>query len=254
MKECSLLEIGTNPFTTKYLSQEIKWYDTKDYEKDGLTIKSRQLKGRCDDFFNKNFRIADNSSPFCPILLVDNQIWMSLTYMETQSMFLPIFLAEGKIATSGLGLGYFPMRVAEKDECDSIDVYEIDQRVIDYFNQHFSNRKEFDKINIIKGDVMGTLKDKQYDFMFADHYPDMLDDVVLDDFKHFNKVNDISNYYFWGQERIILQYKMDGYDLDIQWYERELFKWWIQGEDHEMYNPVNGDEFIEDALILMKRI
>jgi len=58
MKECSLLEIGTNPFTTKYLSQEIKWYDTKDYEKDGLyrrcLISRVEYNLPCSNYMNES--------------------------------------------------------------------------------------------------------------------------------------------------------------------------------------------------------
>ena len=259
MTECCLMdEAGNpmiNPFSEDYLKSEIEWYKPENYDINGLTVKSKQISGRCDDFFNKNFRIKEEGSPYCPILSLDGRIQMSLTFMEVQSMYLPIFLAEGYVATSGSGMGYFPMRVAENDSVYSVDIYEIDQRVIDYFNHHFSKREGFNKINIIKGDVRETLKGKEYDFMFADHYPDMLYDVVIPDFELITTNNKIGHYYFWGQERIILQYRMDGYtDVSLEWYESELFRQWFESEDHDMYNPVEGHEFVEDALTLMKRI
>ena len=112
----------------------------------------------------------DRSFSF-PALTKGKRTWMSLIPHEILTMSPSIKKAHGKVATLGLGLGYFAFAVAEKKEVTSVDVIEFDPNVIALFKEKllplFPNKK---KINIIKGDAIAYLKKDRshYDYIFAD--------------------------------------------------------------------------------------
>jgi hypothetical protein len=241
-----------NPFDSDYLQNEIDWYGCDPYEKDDVKIVVKTLQGRCDDYLNENYRAGDIQ---IPILFIDGKLWMSLTYMEVQSHYMAIQMAEGSCATAGLGMGYVPLRWAENSMIDSIDVYECEERVITYFNDRFSKREGFDKINIIHGDARKLLKDKSYDYVYMDIYADLLDDAVPSDFSLFCDNNDIISYHFWGEEKVLLSARMDfGEDMYFGVELRQFFKWWCESKESGMYQQVGDDEYIYKILHLMERI
>jgi len=259
----SLVKFDRNPFTTKYLKEEIEFYGNREYSSNGITVKVDKGVGRLDDYLNKAYRVGEAEFP---ILRIDKRIWMSLTWMEVQSCFLAIELANGEVATGGLGLGYVPLRMAAKDDIDFVDVYEIDDRIIKYFTTTFHDRPEFKKINIIQGDARELLRDKYYDYVFMDIYKNLLMDEMLDDIPLFLGNNDIPNYNFWTKEKIslalLMRYANAKEDEDeesmAEWYynvpitERAFFRMWVdtevEGVDNtklvNMYDEVWDDEYL----------
>jgi len=258
-----LVKFDRNPFTTRYLKEEIEFYGSREYSSNGITVKVDKGIGRLDDYLNKAYRIGEAEFP---ILRIDKKLWMSLTWMEVQSCFLAIELANGEVATGGLGLGYVPLRMAAKDDIDFVDVYEIDARIIKYFTTTFQDRPEFQKINIIHGDARQLLRDKYYDYVFMDIYDSLLQDEMLDDVSWFLGNNDIPNYHFWTKEKISLALLMryanardyDDEESMEEWYynvpipERAFFRMWADTEVEgvngtkliNMYNEVWDDEYL----------
>lgn len=114
-------------------------------------------------YFDKSFAF--------PALTKGKRTWMSLIPHEIRTMALPLEKAHGKVATLGLGLGYFAFMAAEKEDVTSVDIIEFDPNVIALFKEKllplFPNKK---KINIIKGDAIAFLKNSKarYDYIFAD--------------------------------------------------------------------------------------
>jgi len=241
----------SNPFTPDFLKHEIEWYGIKEFERDGVCIKTRQMVGRCDDYLNKNFRTGDVEFP---ALFVDGRLLMSLTYMEIQSSFLPILFASGECATAGLGMGYVPLQWAAKDEVDSIDVYEIDERIIKFFIDHFSDRPGFKKMKFIHGDVRKLMVEKNYDFVFMDPYTNLLDEEIIPDFKLFAGTCCIGDYHFWGQEKVLLSAILD-FDKHIYLnsFEQLYFKMWNETKDSQMYQSLHDEDFIDEVIELMGR-
>lgn len=237
-----------NPFTDEYLIQEVEFYCnglTLPYEKEGVVVKLVTPTGRLDDYLNVNYRA---SSEQVPLLQIDGSTWMSLTYMELQSAYLAIKRAKGKVGTGGLGLGYFALRAANKEEVESIDVYETEERVIRYFQDTLSHRPEYRKINIIKQDVR-TVENKSYDFFFMDVYQTLLPDKVLEDMSHFTNKNNITPYHFWGEEKVILEGIIEEYDVTyINKDEKDYFKLWIDAGLNELYRSALGRDFIDRYL------
>ncbi len=168
-----------NPFDLNDLRTESAWYPITKYDDNaGVRIDTRMVTGQCNELLNVAMFIpADNL--YAPVLRIDKQIWMSLTPMEIQAAWVPLQLAHGEVATGGLGLGYFALRAAEKDDVVTLDVYERDQRVIDLFHKLHSKCAGFEKINIIHGDIRETMVDKYYDFVFMDIYPCLLDAEIF---------------------------------------------------------------------------
>lgn len=233
-----------NPFRDEWLDEEVKFYALPEpYNKDGVEVKLVEPQGVLDDYFNKNFRLGTIK---VPLLKVDDEVWMSITYMEVQSLYVPLALARGRSATAGLGLGYFPLRAAEKPEVESIDVYEREPRVIDFFVKTFSGRPGFEKLNFIAGDVRELLVGKEYDYVFMDPYQTLLPDQVIPDIIHFKTENRIGQYRFWGQEAVILDAIFErgaGFYPELSSLERRFFNVWKS-------TPVYQDESDEDDMTL----
>jgi spermidine synthase len=137
---------------------------------------------------------------YVPVLTIDGNVWMSLTPMEIQSAHVPLSLSEGRVGTSGLGLGYFTLLAAESESVESVTVFEINDQIIEYFTESFKDRECFDKIEIVKGDVRETMKGYTFDTFFADHYQNLLDEEIPEDIRLLTKNNKIECYRFWGQE------------------------------------------------------
>jgi len=192
-----------DPFDDDYVKREIAWYNAPDeYEQGTVKLVKHPLLGRCDDYLNVNFR-ADPTM-VVPVFAIEGQTYMSLTPMEVQSATLAIYLAAGDVATCGLGMGYFALKCAAKDNVTRVTVYERNQDVIDYFTEHFADREGYEKIVIVKGDARETLRERRHDFVYVDTYATMLPDEIVDDIALYGAENEINEYWFWGLERVVL--------------------------------------------------
>ena len=239
-----------NPFTDEYMKQEVKFYGIEPYKKGEVVVELTSIDGRCDDYLNKNWRLG---SIKMPIMFIGRKLWMSLSFMEVQSHFLPINLAYGYVATGGLGLGYFTLSIAASGTVDKVDVYENNKDVIEYFVDRFKDREGFEKINIIEGDARKKMKGKEYDFVFMDIYETLLPDDVIKDTRLFKKNNNIESYHFWGQEKVILAAKNYGYELDFTYGEQQYFKWWAETKAAQMANLNIDEDFVTKCLKEMER-
>lgn len=200
-----------NPFTDEFMAEEVAFYDMPEYDQDGIKLVKEVIKGRCDDYLNKAFRLGDG--PATPMLFIDGKLWMSLSYSEAQSHFLPIQFATGTVATAGLGLGYFVLRVMEKPDVKEVWVFELEPRVIEFWRNTFSNRTGFEKVKFVVGDARKTMQGYEFDSVFVDIYQDAMPDEVISDIELFNRENRINKngrlmhmegYHFWCQEKVVL--------------------------------------------------
>jgi hypothetical protein len=242
-----------NPFTTQYLKDEIDFYGSGDYD-DGNGIKVTATKlgwiERLDDYLNKAVR-SEREIDNIPILYIDGRVWMSLSWMEVQSMFCPIEMCAGEVGTAGLGMGYFPLRAAARDEVERVDVYEIEPRVIQYFTNRFKDREEFSKINVIEGDARKIMRGKYYDYFLSDIYRNLWSNKAVGDIAAFSKYNEIEHYSFWGIEKVLLAMTVldsSGFECfphlnpftapicELQFFEGWYFSQWLDSEGAEAYD------------------
>lgn len=259
------------PFTDEYVQKEIAWYGTEAYQNEDDTIRIiiQHPKGEVRDYLNRQFLVGQFSVPtlierkpdpvMSPAAFFDQgkmaspkdlgepeaskwSLWMSLTPMELQSTYLAVHRCFGEVGTAGLGLGYFALRGAANEDVERVDVYEINPHIIEAFEKRFRDRPEFKKIRIIEGDAREACKDKYYDYFFADCYGTMLPDEVLDDYELFTANNDIQDYHFWGEERLLfhLAHHEELPQNWLKWDERVFLKRFINDEERlSLYEPLD---------------
>lgn len=127
-------------------------------------------------FFNKEFRY--------PAIYENNRLWMSITPNEINTMKEPIEKANGVVITYGLGLGYFPYMVSNKDNVKKVIIVEKNKDIIKLFiNNILPYFKHKEKIEIVNEDafIFASEKIKNYncDFVFADLWHDVSDGLNM---------------------------------------------------------------------------
>lgn len=148
------------------------------------------------EFFQTYHARADEGNPFFyadlgffreniafPVILENNNVWMSVVVSEIESMRKDIEEAHGHVITYGLGLGYYAFMAAEKPEVESVTVVELNPHVIRLFRENilpqFPHRE---KIHIIEGDALEFVKtqeDGEYDVAFSDFWGGFYDGLEL---------------------------------------------------------------------------
>ncbi len=113
------------------------------------------------------------------MLTQKDEIWMSVTPHEMNTMKDDISQAHGNVLTFGLGLGYYAFEVSNRDDVKSVTIIEKDSKVITLFEKNllplFPHRE---KIKIIRQDAFlyyeRELRNTEYDHIFIDiyHTPD----------------------------------------------------------------------------------
>jgi hypothetical protein len=245
-----------DPFRENYLAREIAKFwpgDPFSYDTEGVKVKWVRPGGRLDDYLSVNYRTA-KKSPFCPILTADDKLIMSLTWMEAQSLYLPIRRAVGNVGTAGLGLGYFALRAAQNDDCGRVEVYERDRRVIDYFTATFAGRPELAKIAIIEGDFRKLCRGKKYDFFLADPYRVLCSDRALDDAVLIPRANKIGCYHWWGQEKVLYEGLVERFKPLLYADEGEYVARYLASDYANLTRQRLDRPYVAKALKLMGRI
>ncbi|ETP73731.1 hypothetical protein UYO_0368 [Lachnospiraceae bacterium JC7] len=109
----------------------------------------------------------------------EEAVWMSLSPGEIITMKEDIDNAEGRLLTLGLGLSYYAYMTARKSSVSSVTVIEREAETIELFENYIrlqlgkdeAGRDIAEKISIIQADAfdfMETVKDGDYDYIFAD--------------------------------------------------------------------------------------
>jgi hypothetical protein len=105
--------------------------------------------------------------------------WMSACPSEINSMKTQMEQAHGKVLVLGLGLGYYPFVVAQKNNVEKVDIVEIEPTIIQLFQKHILPQfEQKEKIKVIKADAFAFLdavKEGDYDFVFADIWENQFD-------------------------------------------------------------------------------
>lgn len=160
-----------------------KDFKSKEYQLTYLTFKPYQCFPyddiEVDDNFVEVSRIGYFDKPFKYLAVMkDDVVWMSTDPNEINTMKKPILEAKGHVLAFGLGLGYFPLMTALKEEVKDVTVVEYDSQIIDIFNKHILPLFPYkEKIHIVKGDAFEFAKkdlDKEFDYLFVDiwHNPE----------------------------------------------------------------------------------
>ncbi len=153
-------------------------------------------------YFDKEFKYLS--------VLQNGREWMTLMPNELVTQRVPIKKAKGRVATYGLGLGYFAFMCARKDEVESVTVVERDESVISLFKDMllpcFENAE---KIEIVQCDAFEFAEKeapkRNFDYVFADIWHDPSDGV--DAYKRFKKLEALcpdTDFDYWIEKTLKL--------------------------------------------------
>lgn len=231
-----------NPFTDEFVSQEQAFYGEADYSYKGVRCTETNYCGPCPDYLNSNFRLKSSTR----VLTIDNKTWMSLTPMEIESNYLPIYESCGDVYAGGLGMGYFALRSASKEEVTKVIVYERDERVIDFFKTTQEHREEFEKIEIRNSDWREALRSGEIPrdaFIYSDIYLTLCGEDALSDAVEFAPKYDM--FRFWGMELVILSavihHGIKSPLFGIWFNLQDFFKKFAEQEKSNLFSPL-GDK------------
>lgn len=103
--------------------------------------------------------------------------WMTVTPNEINTMKSPIQKARGKVCTFGLGLGYYPYMVSEKEEVHQVVIVEKEEKAIALFKKEILPQfPHQDKITIIHEEAFAygkkQLNREDFDHVFIDLWHD----------------------------------------------------------------------------------
>jgi len=242
-----------NPFTFSYLQDELAFYGPITPSKTGkISFDTTTASGIMRDYLNKNWH--EITLPI-PRLKIGKTVFMSITPMEVQSLYLPIYEAAYDVYTGGLGLGYFALRAAAKEEVDRVIVYETDQRIINWFQKQFASRPELSKIEIRHADILEALRQEEIDtaeYVFNDIYPRMNTTAAIDHYCEFKPRYE--GYRFWCMESVLLDADVT-HGLNIGFvppHFRKFFSYWNQttvaeatGDTSGAYNSITLSQLYE---------
>ncbi len=153
-------------------------------------------------FFDCEFRFLS--------VLQNGREWMTMMPNELVTQREPIKRARGKVATYGLGLGYFAFMCARKDEVESVTIVERDENVISLFNEllfpMFENRE---KVKIVRADAFEFAEkeapNENFDYIFADIWHDPSDGVEA--YKRFKSLEHLcpnTKFDYWIEKTLKL--------------------------------------------------
>lgn len=142
-----------------------------------------------------------------PLIEENGDIWMSIVPHEIVTMEHPIQAAKGRVLTYGLGMGYFALRAAEKEEVREVIVVEKESEPIEIFEQFIRPHFPYaNKVKVIKDDAFHhakTIKDGAFDTIFVDIWHNAFDGLrpysrFLKSFQNFQK----TRVDYWIEETI----------------------------------------------------
>lgn len=169
---------------------------------------------RNKSFFTKPNIQFFNQKVHYPALLQDDKVWMTITPAEISTMRYPIQKMKGNLVVFGLGLGYFTYMCALKDDVKSITIVELDQNIIDIFNDHIFTQFDDsikDKINVIQGDAKDYFTNKEFmkdfDSCFVDIWRGACDGIELYGFFKENEKNIRLKPHYWIEDEFVLRFQ-----------------------------------------------
>ena len=140
-------------------------------------------------------------------LTYKDEIWMSITPNEINTMKPYIDQASGDVLVLGLGLGYYPFMVSQKENVKKITIVELDQNIIDIFNNHllplFPHKE---KIKIVKGEAVSYLRKDtaHHNYVFADLWHNPEDGLPLYlELKELEREHRGTKFQYWLEKSLL---------------------------------------------------
>jgi hypothetical protein len=159
-----------------------------------------------DDIVVPKLGFFDDVTPFAAVY--EGVIpWVSVCPSEIFSMEKDVPAATGRVLVLGLGLGYYPFRVAQNEEVESITIVEKSPEIIKLFQENllpqFPNKE---KIRVVEEDAFRFLSETEngeYDFCYADIWEGWVDGAACYEkiLPHEKRLTDC-RFRYWIQDEI----------------------------------------------------
>ena len=213
----SIKKINVKDYEDNYYRESIKPDSVKEngYELTYLKIKPMQSLPYDDILVDENFVEVSQIGYFTEnfeylAVIKDDVVWMSTDPNEINTMRPSINKALGNVLAFGLGLGYFPLMCAAKEEVKSVTIVEKDPEIIKIFKKHILPLSIYkDKIRIIEGDAFNFAHSDltSYDFLFIDIWHNPEDGLPL--YLKFRKILKNKNLEtdYWLEKSILAMYR-----------------------------------------------
>lgn len=143
-----------------------------------------------------------------PAVLQNGREWMTITPHEINSTLPAVRKSHGKVATYGLGLGYFAYMAAIKENVSSVTIVEKDKSVIDLFEKFILPQfPDKDKVSIVCADAFEYAEKcapkEKYDFVFADTWHDPSDGIEMyEKFKALEHLCPETEFSYWIEKTV----------------------------------------------------
>ncbi len=143
-------------------------------------------------------------------VLQNGREWMTMMPNEIVTQRLPIQRAHGRVATYGLGLGYFAYMCALKDSVESVTVIERDESAVKLFNELilpcFTHPE---KLHVVVADAFDYAEKiaptENFDYIFADIWHDPSDGVeAYKRFKTLEPLCPCTEFDYWIEKTLKL--------------------------------------------------
>lgn len=178
IKHCQNDDFASNPY---YLSVKPNEISEGKYRLCYLSYRPFQLFSldeiKVDDkYFEEYSPVGFFDEPYTYLALLENDtIWMSITPNEINSMKDATETVTGRVLVLGLGLGYFPYQIIQKENVKQAVVVENNPAIIKLFKKAlwpFFNHRQ--KMDIVLKDAFVYLKEEagknRFDHVFVDIY------------------------------------------------------------------------------------
>ena len=195
---------------------ELKYEHYKAYEAfvcDEMILKPDFREIQRIGFFDSDFSY--------PAVMEDGHEWMAIKPNETATITFAVNAAHGRVATFGLGMGYYPYLVHLKPDVESITIIERSSDVIELFKTHILPQFDHpEKVRIVQADAFEyaakQMPAERFDYAFADTWRDMSDGLPMYlRMKKLERLNPATEFSYWVEESLLSGYRWQMFDTVI---------------------------------------
>ena len=195
---------------------ELKYEHYKAYEAfvcDEMILKPDFREIQRIGFFDSDFSY--------PAVMEDGHEWMAIKPNETATITFAVNAAHGRVATFGLGMGYYPYLVHLKPDVESITIIERSADVIELFKTHILPQFDHpEKVRIVQADAFEyaakQMPAERFDYAFADTWRDVSDGLPMYlRMKKLERQNPATEFSYWVEESLLSGYRWQMFDTII---------------------------------------
>ena len=195
---------------------ELKYEHYKAYEAfvcDEMILKPDFREIQRIGFFDSDFSY--------PAVMEDGHEWMAIKPNETATITFAVNAAHGRVATFGLGMGYYPYLVHLKPDVESITIIERSADVIELFKTHILPQFDMpEKVRIVQADAFEyaakQMPAERFDYAFADTWRDVSDGLPMYlRMKKLERLNPVTEFSYWVEESLLSGYRWQMFDTVI---------------------------------------